>query len=77
MATTACCNWCHWLCAQVRQHWQDGGPPERYLVSHMTMPGKSKAEQTWQQQQQQQATTDTAMVATAGSHCVAADGVTA
>eukprot|EP00878_Enallax_costatus_P044806 GHUV01053560.1.p1 GENE.GHUV01053560.1~~GHUV01053560.1.p1 ORF type:complete len:417 (+),score=114.48 GHUV01053560.1:509-1759(+) len=33
---------------QVELHWQDGGPPEQILVNHVTMPGSSKAEQTWQ-----------------------------
>jgi hypothetical protein len=27
------------LCVQVALHWQDGGPPEQVLVSHMRGPG--------------------------------------
>lgn len=35
------------LCLQVALHWQPGGPPEKLLVSHMSMRGRSKA--IWQQ----------------------------
>lgn len=35
-------------CMQVELHWQPGGPQDKVLVSHMSMPGSSKG--TWQQQ---------------------------